>query len=245
MDEVECVVVGAGVVGLACARALARAGREVVVLEAEGRIGSHTSSRNSEVIHAGIYYPRGSAKARLCVRGRALLYAYCASRGRAAQAARQDHRRDRGGPDRGARRDRRGRPRQRGRGSRAPRRRRARRARARPARGGGALLALDRHRRQPRADAELPRRGRGRGRDARLAHAARRGAAGGAGARDRGGERRGDPAAARPDPRQRRRALRRAGGRRRRGARRRRTGARCISARAAISASPGARPSPT
>ena len=81
MDEVECVVVGAGVVGLACARALARAGREVVVLEAEGRIGSHTSSRNSEVIHAGIYYPRGSAKARLCVRGRALLYAYCASRG--------------------------------------------------------------------------------------------------------------------------------------------------------------------
>jgi L-2-hydroxyglutarate oxidase LhgO len=81
MDRVECVVVGAGVVGLACARALARAGREVVVLEREGRIGSHTSSRNSEVIHAGIYYPQGSAKARLCVRGRELLYAWCEARG--------------------------------------------------------------------------------------------------------------------------------------------------------------------
>ena len=81
MDRVECVVVGAGVVGLAVARGLARAGREVVVLEAERRIGSHTSSRNSEVIHAGIYYPRDSAKARLCVRGREMLYAYCESRG--------------------------------------------------------------------------------------------------------------------------------------------------------------------
>jgi L-2-hydroxyglutarate oxidase LhgO len=81
MDRTECVVVGAGVVGLAVARGLARAGREVIVLEAERRIGSHTSSRNSEVIHAGIYYPEGSAKARLCVRGRELLYAYCAARG--------------------------------------------------------------------------------------------------------------------------------------------------------------------
>jgi L-2-hydroxyglutarate oxidase LhgO len=81
MDRVECVVVGAGVVGLAVARGLARAGREVVVLEAERLIGSHTSSRNSEVIHAGIYYPEGSAKARLCVRGREMLYAYCESRG--------------------------------------------------------------------------------------------------------------------------------------------------------------------
>ena len=80
MDEIECVVVGAGVVGLAVARALACAGREVVVLEQEGLVGSHTSSRNSEVIHAGIYYPRGSAKARLCLRGRELLYGYCASR---------------------------------------------------------------------------------------------------------------------------------------------------------------------
>ncbi|MGF1626706.1 MAG: FAD-dependent oxidoreductase, partial [Alphaproteobacteria bacterium] len=81
MDEVECVVVGAGVVGLAVARALALAGREVVVLEANGLIGNETSSRNSEVIHAGIYYPPGSAKAALCVAGRRRLYAYCAKRG--------------------------------------------------------------------------------------------------------------------------------------------------------------------
>ncbi|HTP61178.1 MAG TPA: NAD(P)/FAD-dependent oxidoreductase [Burkholderiales bacterium] len=81
MDSVECVVVGAGVVGLAVARALALAGREVVVLEAEDAIGTHTSSRNSEVIHAGIYYPRGSLKARACVAGRQRLYEYCASRG--------------------------------------------------------------------------------------------------------------------------------------------------------------------
>jgi L-2-hydroxyglutarate oxidase LhgO len=81
MDEVDCVVVGAGVVGLAVARALALAGREVVVLEAEAAIGTATSSRNSEVIHAGLYYAPGSWKARLCVHGRELLYAYCASRG--------------------------------------------------------------------------------------------------------------------------------------------------------------------
>ena len=81
MERVDCVVVGAGVVGLAVARALALRGREVLVLEAEGGIGTGTSSRNSEVIHAGLYYPRGSLKARLCVRGRDLLYGYCASRG--------------------------------------------------------------------------------------------------------------------------------------------------------------------
>src|SRR5271165_2457716 len=81
MDELDCVVIGAGVVGLACARALARSGREVVILEALGAIGTHTSSRNSEVIHAGIYYPPGSLKARLCVEGRQLLYAYCAEHG--------------------------------------------------------------------------------------------------------------------------------------------------------------------
>jgi len=81
MDEVECVVVGAGVVGLAVARALAVAGREVVILEAEDAIGTHTSSRNSEVIHAGIYYPKGSLKARACVEGRRLLYAYCEAHG--------------------------------------------------------------------------------------------------------------------------------------------------------------------
>ncbi|HEU5284435.1 MAG TPA: NAD(P)/FAD-dependent oxidoreductase [Burkholderiales bacterium] len=80
-EKVDTVVIGAGVVGLAVARELALAGREVIVLEAEESIGSHTSSRNSEVIHAGIYYPAGSLKARLCVRGRALLYDYCRERG--------------------------------------------------------------------------------------------------------------------------------------------------------------------
>jgi len=81
MDRVEAVVIGAGLVGLAVARALALAGREVVILEAEEAIGTHTSSRNSEVIHAGIYYPRGSLKATACVAGRRRLYEYCASRG--------------------------------------------------------------------------------------------------------------------------------------------------------------------
>jgi L-2-hydroxyglutarate oxidase LhgO len=80
-ERVDCVVVGAGVIGLAIARELAAAGREVIVLEAEDAIGMHTSSRNSEVIHAGLYYPSGSLKARLCVEGRDRLYAYCASRG--------------------------------------------------------------------------------------------------------------------------------------------------------------------
>ena len=81
MDQVDAVVIGAGVVGLAVARALALQGREVWVLEAASAIGTGTSSRNSEVIHAGIYYPQGSLKARLCVEGRALLYAYAAERG--------------------------------------------------------------------------------------------------------------------------------------------------------------------
>jgi L-2-hydroxyglutarate oxidase LhgO len=80
MDKVDAVVIGAGVVGLAIARALALGGREVMILEAESHFGSGISSRNSEVIHAGIYYPPGSLKARLCVRGRTLLYDYCAAR---------------------------------------------------------------------------------------------------------------------------------------------------------------------
>jgi L-2-hydroxyglutarate oxidase LhgO len=81
MDQVDVVVIGAGVVGLAVARALALAGREVVVIEKQRGIGQGVSSRNSEVIHAGLSYPPGSLKARLCVRGKELLYAYCAERG--------------------------------------------------------------------------------------------------------------------------------------------------------------------
>ncbi|HEV7477325.1 MAG TPA: NAD(P)/FAD-dependent oxidoreductase [Burkholderiales bacterium] len=81
MEKLDAVVVGAGVVGLAVARALAMAGREVVVLEAEEAIGTHTSSRNSEVIHAGIYYSRNSLKASSCVAGKELLYEYCVSHG--------------------------------------------------------------------------------------------------------------------------------------------------------------------
>ena len=81
MEKLDAVVVGGGVVGLAVARALARTGREVVILEAEDAIGAHTSSRNSEVIHAGIYYPKGSLKARTCVAGKELLYEYCVSHG--------------------------------------------------------------------------------------------------------------------------------------------------------------------
>src|SRR5690242_7444731 len=81
MERVDCVVAGAGVVGLAVARALALAGREVVILEAADAIGTETSSRNSEVIHAGIYYPAGSLMAKLCVEGRQALYAYCRERG--------------------------------------------------------------------------------------------------------------------------------------------------------------------
>src|SRR5215469_1329052 len=80
-EKVDCVVIGAGVVGLAVARALAMRGREILVLEAAGAIGTGTSSRNSEVIHAGIYYPPGSAKAKLCVAGRQRLYAYCEAHG--------------------------------------------------------------------------------------------------------------------------------------------------------------------
>jgi L-2-hydroxyglutarate oxidase LhgO len=77
MDRIDCLVIGAGVVGLAAARALALAGRDVVIIEAADAIGTGASSRNSEVIHAGIYYAPGSRKASLCVRGRDLLYAYC------------------------------------------------------------------------------------------------------------------------------------------------------------------------
>jgi L-2-hydroxyglutarate oxidase LhgO len=85
-DRIDVLVAGAGVVGLAVARALALAGHEVVICEAEGSIGSGVSARNSEVIHAGLYYPPGSWKARLCVEGKQRLYAYCAERGVAVKA---------------------------------------------------------------------------------------------------------------------------------------------------------------
>lgn len=80
-DTTDCIVIGAGVIGLAIARNLALLGREVVVLEEADAIGTVTSARNSEVIHAGLYYPQGSLKARLCVRGRAMLYDYLEQRG--------------------------------------------------------------------------------------------------------------------------------------------------------------------
>jgi len=81
MEKLDCVVIGAGVVGLAIARELSLAGREVLIVEAENAFGTHTSARNSEVIHAGLSYPAGSLKARLCVAGKEALYRYCAERG--------------------------------------------------------------------------------------------------------------------------------------------------------------------
>jgi L-2-hydroxyglutarate oxidase LhgO len=77
MESADCVVIGAGIVGLAVARAMARKGREVLILEAESQFGSITSARTSEVIHAGIHYPHGSLKERLCVMGRDMLYSFC------------------------------------------------------------------------------------------------------------------------------------------------------------------------
>ena len=81
MEQIDCVVIGAGVVGLAVARKLAEDGREVLVLEAENAIGTQTSARNSEVVHAGIYYPSSSLKAALCYPGKEALYRYCSDRG--------------------------------------------------------------------------------------------------------------------------------------------------------------------
>src|ERR1700735_4917675 len=81
MEKVECVVIGAGVIGLAVARRLAQSGREVIVLEAAEGIGTVTSARNSEVIHAGIYYRAGSLMARMCVSGKQALYRYCRDQG--------------------------------------------------------------------------------------------------------------------------------------------------------------------
>jgi L-2-hydroxyglutarate oxidase LhgO len=77
LESVDCLVIGAGVIGLAVARALGRAGREVIVVECEDHIGTGASSRNSEIIHAGIYYPTGLVKTRLCVEGKRMLYDFC------------------------------------------------------------------------------------------------------------------------------------------------------------------------
>jgi L-2-hydroxyglutarate oxidase LhgO len=86
MEQVDCVVVGAGVVGLAVAREMALQGRETILLEREAAFGTISSARNSEVIHAGIYYPKDSLKAKLCVEGNRLLYAYCRSHQVSARA---------------------------------------------------------------------------------------------------------------------------------------------------------------
>jgi L-2-hydroxyglutarate oxidase LhgO len=80
MEQVDCIVVGAGVIGLAVARALAQFGRDVLIIEANDRFGAETSSRNNEVVHAGFLYPADSLKARLCSRGRDSLYRYCGER---------------------------------------------------------------------------------------------------------------------------------------------------------------------
>ncbi|NQD81540.1 FAD-dependent oxidoreductase, partial [Pseudomonas sp. CrR14] len=78
MDSIDTLIIGAGALGLACAARLAEPGRSTLIVEQEALLGSHTSSRNSEVIHAGIYYPPGSLKAELCLEGRERLYAWCA-----------------------------------------------------------------------------------------------------------------------------------------------------------------------
>ena len=83
MDTVitESLVIGGGVIGLAVARQLALSGRDVILIEKEARLGEHSSSRNSEVIHAGLYYPKSSLKTQLCIQGRHLLYTYLEQRG--------------------------------------------------------------------------------------------------------------------------------------------------------------------
>ena len=94
MNSVDCLVIGAGVIGLAIARALARAGRDVIVVEAESGVGAGVSSRNSEVIHAGIYYPTGLTKTHLCVEGKGDAVSLLRRIWRAASALRQAHRCD-------------------------------------------------------------------------------------------------------------------------------------------------------
>ena len=160
MEEVDCVVVGAGVVGLAVARALALAGREVIILEAAEGIGTETSSRNSEVIHAGIYYPANSLMARFCVAGRRA--AVCVLRGerRAAPQLRQADRRDQRAGRRDAGRHQAARRGQRRRRHARADRRRGDRNGAEPALHQRAAVAGDRHHRQPRLHAGVAGRRR-------------------------------------------------------------------------------------
>ena len=170
-DVVDAVVIGAGVVGLAVARELAMRGREVIVLEKNRAIGEETAARNSEVIHAGIYYPTGSLKARLCVEGRQRLYAILLGERYSAPTLRQA---DRRGARRAAARELEAlganRARERRRRPRGGRRARQSRALEPAVRGRrGTLVAVDRDRRQPRADARVPRRPRARGRIDRAA----------------------------------------------------------------------------
>ena len=172
MDKVDCVVIGAGVVGLAVARRLALAGREVIVLEAAEGIGTVTSSRNSEVIHAGIYYRAGSLMARMCVSGKHALYRYCRDHGIPHRNCGKLIVATTAAGNRKAAID--------PRACRGQRRRRhaaaAGRSRARAGAGAelrcGAAVALHRHHRQPRLHAGAAGRCGGRRRGVRVSHAA-------------------------------------------------------------------------
>ena len=168
----QVLVVGAGVVGLAIARAAALAGHDVIVAEATGGIGNGVSSRNSEVIHAGIYYPTGSLRARHCVRGRRMLYEFCATHGVAHNKfGKLIVATDRGRPPRSRRCWRRAEERRRGPG--AYRRQRRARDRAGIVVHRRIAVAGIRHHRQPRLHAGAVGRARGSRRHDRLRHAGR------------------------------------------------------------------------
>ena len=158
VEKLDCVVIGAGVVGLACAAALAAAGREVLIIEAEARFGEGISSRNSEVIHAGLYYPPGSLKGQAVHSWQgAALPLLCRALG-APRSLWQAHRRHHRGGGHAPSGNRRQCQALRSLGTRAPRGGRARCARTCAERRRCPALHLDRHHRQPRADACAARR---------------------------------------------------------------------------------------